>query len=446
MRDITWLTDLKLRGEWGISGNTGNNGGAIYSGLYPAATVWGGGFSPANFPNPSLKWEQDQSKNVGFDMHLFNGRVEVIADAYQKNVSNLLLIATAQEYYGGNTSGGYGGLVASPTRNFGSMQNKGFGITTNVGIINSRILSWKVGGNFSMDRNKVTKLYYPLNQQYQSTTNNMQAQFVTQVGQPLSMFTGYIADGLFQNYNDIATHAVQTTSSTGAHPLTVDPAQGSWVGNIKFRDISGPAGKPDKVIDQNDRTIIGNPWPKFTYNFNTTLDFKGFELYVLFTGVQGNQLLNLTRYENELLPLGTGPYSNHFQGATNFAVPSSINPADALTATLTNPGYNIPRVQGGDPNGDVRINQWAIEDGSYIKLKSLRLSYRVPSKYLSMTHVIRGLSVTAQAQNVFTITKYTGYDPEVGMYNYKGVFNIAGMDDGRYPSTRSYSVSINLDF
>lgn len=446
MRNITWITDLKFRGEWGISGNTGNNGGAIYSGLYPAATVWGGGFSPANFPNPSLKWEQDQSKNIGFDMHLFNGRVELIGDAYIKDISNLILLASAQEFLGGAVSGGYGGYISWPTDNYGSMQNKGFGITTNVGILNSRLISWKVGGNFSMDRNKVTKLFAPLVQGYQSTTNNMQAQFLTEVGQPLSMFTGYIADGLFQNYNDIAKHAVQTTSSTGAHPLTVDPAQGSWVGNIKFRDISGPAGKPDGIIDQNDRTIIGNPWPKFTYSFNTTLNFKGFELYVLFTGVQGNQLLNLTRYENELLPLGTGPYSNHFQGAANFAVPSSINPADALTATLTNPGHNIPRVMNGDPNGDVRINQWAVEDGSYLKLKSLRLSYRVPSKYLAMTHVFRGLVATIQSQNVFTITKYTGYDPEVGMYNYRGVTNFVGMDDGRYPSTRSYSFSLNLDF
>jgi len=448
MKNIPFINDLKLRGEYGISGNTGNNGSAIYSNLYAAATVWGGGFSPANFPNPFLKWEQDKSTNVGFDLHMFNNRLEVIADAYQKDISNLILVASNKQFLGGQLSGGYGGYISWPTANYGSMTNKGFGVTINTTILSQRSFQWKVGGNFSMDRNKVTKLFAKLNTQYQSTTNNMQTQFLTEVGQPLSMFTGYIADGLFKNYQDIASHAVQTTSSTGAHPLTIDPAQGSWVGDIKFRDIGGPDGslKPDGIIDQNDRTIIGNPWPKFTYNFNTSLGYKGFELYLLFTGVYGNQLLNLTRYENELLPLGTGPYSNHFVGAGNFAVPSSTNVADALTATLTNPGHNIPRILSGDPNGNVRINQWSIEDGSYLKLKSLRLSYRVPSKYLAYTRVIKGLSATLQSQNVFTITKYKGYDPEVGMYNYKGVTNFAGMDDGRYPSTRSYSFSLNLDF
>jgi TonB-linked SusC/RagA family outer membrane protein len=437
MKSLTFLNDLKLRGEYGISGNAGS-GGAIYSNLYPSATVWGSGFLPANFPNPDLKWEQDKSFNVGLDMHMYNNRVEIIADAYRKDITNLILSASGPEYLGGYLSGGYGGQLSWPKQNYGSMYNKGFGVTVNTVNISRKDFQWKTGINFSMDRNKITKLTSTIFTQYYSSTNSRQAEFVTEEGQPISMITGYIAEGLFADYKDIQNHAVQT-GPLGS-PKVIDPVKGSWVGDIKFKDID-----TNGVVDNNDRTIIGNPWPKFSYNFTTNFTYKGFELNLFFAGVSGNQLLNLTRYQNETLPLGVGPYSNHFVNATNFAVPSSVDPADALTATLTNPGYNIQRPTGSDANGSVRLSQWNIENGSYLKLKNARISYRVPSKLLASTHVIRGALATFQVQNVFTITKYTGYDPEVGMYTYGGV-NLVGLDEGRYPSTRSYSFSISLDF
>lgn len=446
MKTLTAVDNLKLRAEYGISGNTGNNGSAIYSNLYASATVWGGGFLPANFPNPNLKWEQDKSANVGFDLDMFSNRLSITADAYIKHVSNLILVAQGHGYMGGNLSGGYGGYMSWPTENYGGMENRGFGVTVKTVDISTPAFTWSTSFNFAMDRNKVTKLVAPILTQYTSTTNNNQAEFETTVGEPLSMITGYIAEGLFQNYKDISGHAVQTSSSSGTPTLTIDPKQGSWVGDIKFRDISGPNGKPDGVIDQNDRTIIGNPWPKFTYNFNTEFSYKGFDLNVFFVGVYGNKILNLLRYENEM-PLGTGEYNNHPVSVENFAVPSSSDVADALSITLTNPGHKIPRVvTNGDPNGNVRLTQWDVENGSYLKLKNVRLSYTVPDKYLGVQHIFRGVTASLQAQNLFTITKYKGLDPEVGMYNYKGVTNIVGMDEGRYPTTRSYSLSLTLDF
>jgi hypothetical protein len=300
----------------------------------------------------------------------------------------------------------------------------------------SRNFTWKTGVNFSIDRNKVTRLYSPITVQYYATTNSRQAEFLTEVGQPLSMITGYIAEGLFQNYKDIAGHAIQTSNGV----LTVDPTQGSWPGDVKYKDINH-----DTVINQNDRTIIGNPWPKFTYNFNTSFSYKGFELNLFFTGVYGNQILNMTRYENEYLPLGVGPYANHYAKDVHFAIPSSTNLADALTAYLTNPGWNIQRPTASDANGSVRLNQWNVENGSYLKLKNVRLSYTVPGKYVQMTKVLRGVSASFQVQNAWTWTRYTGYDPEVGMYQYGG-FNIVGMDEGRYPQTRSYAFNLNLNF
>jgi TonB-linked SusC/RagA family outer membrane protein len=441
MKNLTFINDLKLRAEYGVSGNAGNNGNAIYAKLYASPTIWGTGFLPANFPNPNLKWEEDKSTNVGFDLHMFNNRVEVIADAYIKKISNLMLIAPDASYFGGYLSGGYGGLLTWPTKNYGSMKNKGIGISVNTVNIANKELQWRTGFNFSIDRNKVTKLITPLLTIYTNSGNNTQAQFLTEVGQPLGMITGYIAEGLFQNYDDIVNHAIQTANGV----LTISPTQGSWVGDVKFKDISGPNGKPDGIIDDKDRTIIGNPWPKFTYNFNTSLSYKGFDLNVFFTGVYGNQILNQTRYQNES-PLG-GPYTNRLISATNFAVPSSVNIADAHTATLLNSGTKIYRPSTADANGNVRMSQWQVEDGSYLKLKNVRLSYRVPTKYLSYTHnVLRGATLMVQAQNVFTVTNYTGFDPEVGMFNYKGVTNIVGMDEARYPSTRSYSISLALDF
>lgn len=436
MKNITFIDDLKLRAEYGVSGNAGP-GGAIYSNLYAAATPWGTGFLPSNFPNPDLKWEQDQSKNVGLDLHLFNFRVEVIADAYLKQITNLILPATGPEFLGGYISGGYGGQLSWPQKNYGSMENRGFGVTVNTVNISKKDFQWKTGFNFSIDKNKVTKLVSDINVQYNDQTNNKQAQFLTTEGQPISMITGYIAEGLFQNYKDITGHAIQT--GTVGSPMIINPTTGSWVGDIKYKDVNG-----DGFVDQNDRGIIGNPWPKFTYNFTSTFTYKGFDLNLFFTGVYGNQILNLTRYQYEFIPQGTGPYSNHFQGATNFAQPSSVDPADALTATLTNPGFDIPNAFI-DKNGNNRISQWNIESGSYLKLRNARISYRVPEKYLSKTHVLKGVLATFQVQNVFTITKYTGYDPEVGMYNYGGL-NVVGLDEGRYPPSRSYTFSLALDF
>jgi TonB-linked SusC/RagA family outer membrane protein len=435
MQGVTWINDLKLRGEYGISGNAGP-GGAIYSNLYSAVTVWGSGFLPANYANPGLKWEQDKSANIGLDAHFLNNRIEIIADAYKKTISNLILPYAGQEFLGGYLSGGYNGQIQWPVKNFGGMQNTGIGFTINTVDYSSKNFTWKTGVNFSIDRNKVTKLYAPIYVQYYSTTNSRQAEFLTQVGQPLSMITGYIAQGLFTDYKDIAGHAIQT--SNGA--LTIDPNQGSWPGDIKFKDIN-----KDGTVDNNDRTIIGNPWPKFTYNFTSTFDYKGFELMLFFTGVYGNQILNLTKYENQTIPLGVGPYSNHYKADLNFAVPSSTNVADALTATLTNPGYAIPRPTGADANGNARLTQWDVESGSFLKLKNVRLSYTVPPKYLAGTHVLRGVTAAVQVQNALTFTRYSGYDPEVGMYQYGG-FNIVGLDEGRYPQTRSYAFSLALNF
>ena len=378
-----------------------------------------------------MQWEVDKTLNVGFDLHMFNNRVEVIADAYIKNADKLLTVNPHAYLYGGDISYS-AGYVQWPTTNVGSMQSKGFGVTINTTNIQNKDFTWKTGLNFSVDRNKITKLLNPIN----TTYNQSEAQFWTEVGQPVSMITGYTAEGLFKDYQDITTHAIQTSNRV----MTVGPG-GTWVGDIKFKDISGPNGKPDGIIDQYDKHIIGNPWPKFTFGFNNSFSYKQFDLNIFIIGSIGNDILNYSRYQSEI---GNGTYGNYLKSVANFGMPSSYVPADSATVTLLNPGYQIPRVAPGDPNGNNRINQWDIESGSYVRIKNVSLSYSLPNRWISKAG-IKGVRVSANVQNLLTITKYKGYDPEVGMNNYGGTL-IVGLDAGRYPNVRMYTFSVVADF
>ena len=435
MKGIPNLDELKLRAEYGWSGNSGSNGLAQYAVLTAYPSAFGPGFLPQNFPNPALQWEVDKTTNVGFDLHMFNSRLEIIGDAYVKNITKLLSYSSYPGFLGGGT--GDGGLTW-PETNVGSMQNKGFGLTINTVNFSNKDFSWKTGVNFSMDRNKVVSLSNQINAIYETNTNNQQAQFLTKVGQPVGMITGYVAEGLFQNYKDISTHANQTSNPT----LTVDPNTGTWVGDVKFKDING-----DGVIDQKDRIVLGNPWPKYTFGFNNFFSYQHFDLNIFIMGSVGNDIVNLQKYLNTM-PGSKGAYENYYASVIDFARPSSYNAADALTATLTNPTTNTPRVYTSTANGNSRLSQWNVENGTYIRVKNVSLTYNFPAKMVSPI-ALHGLKVAFNVQNLLTITKYTGFDPEIGPFNYWNNGNpiiINGLDNGRYPNVRMYSVNVVADF
>jgi TonB-linked SusC/RagA family outer membrane protein len=426
MRGVTLINDLKLRVEMGSTGNSG--GGGYYAVLQSVPTGWGTGFLSQNFPNPSLQWETDKTYNIGFDLHMLHNRIELIADAYKKITSNLLTTNPYAFYNGGDIA--YSpGYISWPTTNVGSMWNQGVAISLNTVNIDMKGFTWKTGVNFSMDRNKVTQLVTPINTSWNST----QAQFVSEVGQPVSMITGYIAQGLFTDYQDIHNHAIQTSNGV----MTVRP-QGTWPGDIKFADLN-----KDGIVDAKDRKIIGNPWPKWTFGFNNSFSYKRFDLNILVIGSIGNKVLNYQRYLNES-PGGSGTFGNYYASVSNFARPSSYNALDSQSVKLTNPGFKIPRIAPGDPNGNNRISNWNIEDGSYVRVKNVSLAYNLPRSLLAHTPV-RGLQVSVNVQNLLTITKYSGYDPEIGMVKYAGV-NMVGIDTGRYPDTRMYSFHLLADF
>jgi TonB-dependent starch-binding outer membrane protein SusC len=432
MQSIPEINDLKLRVEWGVVGNSSAAG--YYAKLYSVPTAWGTGYLSNNFSNPFMQWEPTTTTNIGFDIALFSNRVQVTADFYEKNIDKLLTINDYPFYSGGDMSYS-SGYIQFPTSNVGSMRNKGFGVTINTVNV-ERLFTWKTGLNFSVDRNEVTSLYSqtPINSTYK-TSSLMSS---TKVGQPAAMLTGYVAEGLFQNVDEILNHAVQTSSGV----LLADPAQGTWVGDVKFRDVSGPAGKPDGIIDQNDRTVIGNPWPKFSFGFNNSFSYKNFDLNIFIMGVQGNDVYNYTRYINEN-PQSTAVYGNLFKEVINFARPTSVDATD-LSTTLSNPGHQIARIATNQANGNFRASNWYVEDGSYIRIKNVTLSYSVPSKMVSYIG-IKGLRASVGVQNLYTFTKYKGYDPEIGMIPTNGSLTV-GVDDARYPSTKMYSFAITADF
>ena len=429
LKSVSQINDLKFRFEVGRSGNQGSGGNAIYSTLQAVPTGWGTGFLASNFANEFLTWEKDDVINAGMDLHMFGNRVELIVDAYIKNITSLITVNSYPFTYGGDIAWS-SGYLSWPSVNAGSMKNKGVGFTLNTVNIDKGGVYWKTGVNLSFDRNKVTSLLNPITPIWNASAVG----FRTEVGRPASMITGYIADGVFQDANDIKNHAVQTSNNQ----LTINPATGTWVGDTKFRDLNN-----DKIIDAGDRTVIGNPWPKFTLGLNNNVSYKSFELNAFLTGSFKNDILNYPRYRAEI-PGNGGTFGNQWLSVANYARPSSYNVADAESVKLTNPGYVIPRIAPGDPNGNSRMSTNFIEDGSYVRLKNITISYSVPKSVLKSTF-IRALKASVGAQNLFTVTKYKGYDPEIGMVNYGGTV-MAGIDTGRYPSVRMYSFGLMADF
>src|SRR5699024_903030 len=179
-------------------------------------------------------------------------------------------------------------------------------------------------------------------------------------------------EGLFKDAEDIADHAIQTSNGT----LTIAPT-GTWPGDIKFKDLND-----DGVVDEKDRKVIGNPWPKFTFGFNNSFSYQNFSLNIFTQGSVGNDLVNYPRYENEI-PGNSGTYGNYYKSVSHFARPSSYNEDQKNTVTLTNPGYHIPRVSPDDQNGNNRMSQWFLEDGSYLRIKNVTLSYDFPRQWIS---------------------------------------------------------------
>jgi TonB-dependent starch-binding outer membrane protein SusC len=405
MSSVSWLNELKIRGGWGIMGNSRidpangvNSAGASASFGYDMTgsnTSISPGIAFTGIGNPHARWEQNTTINVGFDGTLINNRLDVIFDWYKRKTKDLLYQQTLPAVLGAATP---------PYVNIGSMENTG---------VDLMITYKSKPGKFRYEadliwttyNNKITKVSDIDNKFDVGFTNRIGGGIVRNaVGQAVSSFYGYKVIGLFQSDDEVAKAPTQT----GAAP-----------GRFRYADIDGN-GK----IDDGDRTFIGNPNPDFTYGFNVRLFYKNFDLEALFYGVSGGNVLNFTKWFTDFYPSFAG-------------IGKSSKVLNAWTPSNTN--TDIPKfenVSNLSTNGD--LNSYYVENSSYLRMRSLKIGYTFQPRVLSRIKM-NSLKVFVQGTNLFTITNYSGTDPEVS-----GVDTNFGVDVGNYPANRQFLFGLSL--
>jgi TonB-dependent starch-binding outer membrane protein SusC len=419
-KNVRVVDNLKLRLSYGSVGNSSIPLGTYISALSTTVTHWGTGFLNGNINNPNVQWESTTSEDIGIDLNMFKNRIEFIFDAYIKETDNLLLPLALPRYSG--TTGN--GSISTPYVNIGKLENKGLDFTLSTINITSP-LTWKTSFTFSLNRNKVKKL----NSENGVYDNSLDYAFTrTAIGQPVGQFYGYQTDGLFKTGEEVTNSALPTGTP-------INEGAGVWVGDIKFRNLNS-----DNVIDEKDRAYIGNPNPKWTAGLTNSFSYKGVELSIFITGVYGNKIYNTLRNR-----LGAPKkYQTGLREIGNFAKITLIDPSKPRTidnVKLENPGTTVFRVRGDYNSFDTNTSDYWVEDGSYLRVKNIVLSYNLPGSLTDKIHV-ENVRVYGSIQNALTFTKYSGYDPEIG----GGNVMLNGIDFARYPSARTFTVGINVNF
>lgn len=423
MSSMTWIDDLKIRGGYGIMGNSNNVNPANQYSLYATSVGAssypinnGGaaeGFYRSRIGNPLAKWEKAVTTNIGFDGYLFNNKIDVIVDFWQKDTDDLLFQVPITLMNGP--------FAAAPSVNVGKMQNKGIDIQ----VINRGSLSQDIGYEFTVNGGFLKNEIVALNPgATYLTTENPSYRGVTpirnQIGRPISSFYGYEVIGLFQSQAEIDAAPFQpgVVRTQDATPENV--TQG--VGRFRFRDIDG-----DGEITSEDRTWLGSPVPKFTGGVNLRFTYSGFELETyLFTSL-GNKIWNQSKWFTDFYP--------SFAGA-------SISERVKDSWTPENPGSSIPIFENvSNFSTNTQANSFYVEDGSYLRMQNISLAYNLSSNIVSRLNLSK-LRFFAGVNNVFTISGYQGLDPGVG----GDVDTRFGIDVGNYPITRSWTLGLNLGF
>ncbi|RNI31267.1 SusC/RagA family TonB-linked outer membrane protein [Rufibacter latericius] len=431
--NVPFVNDLRLRFETGLTGNQGGSG-AIYGTLTSGPSAWGTSFRPNKYPNPNFQWEETKTDNFGITLGLFENKVQIEADYYIKNTDNLILPSSLPWYMGTNGNGS----ISAPTVNAGSLQNKGWSFALNTINVDNGQFKWESNFNISHFKTKIKDLNNPtgIMDRINWWMNNWTQRSV--IGESPWMFYGYVEEGIFGSLEEIEASALPADNNGVEYPIAENSI---WVGDVKYKDING-----DGIITGEDQTFIGNPWPKLFAGLTNSFSYKGFDLSVLITSSIGNDVYNYLRSENSN-PNNINLGRNLFIGAFDYArVAMDANGRPYLE----NPGTTVARMSGGNKNNNFsRHTDKYVEDGSFVRLKNVTLNYNLPSTLLAKQKFIKGARVGMSAQNLWTITGYSGYDPEVGSYvgPNAGADNAAiGVDYGRYPLTPVYSFNIGIDF
>ncbi|QNE38817.1 TonB-dependent receptor [Hymenobacter sp. NBH84] len=404
------ISNLKLRASYGGLGNDfigGAYGGSYrYQGtinpnvnypLGPSQTILNGQIQTA-LASPGITWEERRTANIGFDAGFLEDRITLSADYYVSQTRNALVDPPIALIYGNDG--------ANPYQPIGRLENRGFELA--LGYNESRgTFKYGVSGNLTTIRNKVTRLNDAAGNPFFFSNNFNNFELArTEAGYELGSFYLYQFDGIFQQGEDIASSA-----QPNAQP-----------GDVRYKDVNG-----DGVITTEDIQHVGRVFPKIQYGLNLNASYANFDVTAFFQGVQGNNVLNLSRW-----------WLDRLDDNSNYR--SDLNPW-----TTTNPSTTTPRaiISGASAGENARLNstRW-LENGSYLRLKTVQLGYTIPATALERLKGVGSLRVYVTGQNIFTITKYKGYDPETA-----GAGTLArGVDDGSYPNIRTFTAGIQLGF
>lgn len=434
----------KIRIGWGQTGNAGWNSGAWESGMIKLPSALGDSQRPSNIPNPGIHWEKQVQTNIGLDLGFFDGAVNLTMDIYKKKSSDMLMSLNLPSYIGTLASW----AIAAPRGNYGSIENKGLEITLDTHPINHNGFSWDSNFQISFNRNKLVSLDGTANAQLVGYGQWQDVISVTEIGKSLYNFYGYKVAGVYTSLEDI-----QNSPKAEKYPVdgVFNRYTTVWVGDLKYEDINN-----DGVINEKDKTDLGSPLPKFTFGWTNTFRYKNFDLSIFINGSYGNKILNynLIGQGNGLVHM-TSSWQNQLSSIKDRARITMIDPQktyktgnwydDIANLTVANPKTKTPRPSVSDPNDNDRMSDRYIEDGSYIRLKNISLGYTFPKSLLKKLK-IDNLRTYINIQNLYTLTKYTGYDPEVGANTRDGSGLTFGVDNGRYPSPMTCTFGLNITF
>ncbi len=404
MENVGWLDELKIRGSYGVTGNfqIGNYEQATLLGVDEYVTGIPGqlqtGFRPSQVPNPDLAWEQTYMFNAGIDLELFKRQLRFTIEYYNGNTKDLLLEIPVPQTTGFGTA----------LQNIGELNNSGFEAIVQVSP-NLGEFKWDSSFNISVNRNEVKKLG-PEGTPIITTAGTGHTFFKTEIGQPIGNYFLLVQDGIFSTQEELDQY----------------PHFGSTaVGDFRFVDVN-----KDGVLDVNeDRTIVGNYAPDFTYGFSNSFKYKGFDLNVAFQGSYGGEVLNLLR---RYIANGEGNFNNTTELLNRWQ--SEATPGDG----------NTNRANRKSRGNNGRTSTWHVEDGSYLRLQNVSLGYSLPKSILDMVNIYK-TRVFITGNNLYTWSDYTGYNPEVNLAG-GGDQLTPGLDYGVYPLAKTYSLGINVSF
>jgi TonB-linked SusC/RagA family outer membrane protein len=391
-KNIDFVNNLKIRASYGVTGNTALSPYQSLDRLSPVKYIYGGhtenvGYAPSGISNSQLKWETSDELDIGLDLDIFNSRIGFTFDYYKKNTHDLLASVPLPP------SVGFGYIL----QNFGEIQNQGMEFSVNADIL-TRGFKWDVTAQLSTNKNKVLKIAGGSDIVTAGQTSGLPGYNIARVGQPLGAFYGYLEDGLDEN------------------------------GYIKFVDVN-----KDGAITPLDRVILGSPYPDFEFGFNSNFSYKNFSLNVFLQGTYGNDIFFATAFTN----------LNSFQRTQNQFEDLFGN---YWTEAKPDPHAKYPRVS---PLTQMRPSNRFIENGSYLRVKSMQLSYDVPVKSIGIDWFSK-ISVYIKATNLFTLTNYPGLDPEVNTRgsDSQSIENrlFIGTDESGYPNARVFGAGIELSF